>query len=134
MEQDSAGTNYFATNGTLNFGPGINSHDFGVNIINDHVITNDHTVILSLSDPQGGAVLGSPSTAVLDIVEGNGSYIIAAGTQLVSGGSSGVINPGATVTVDFALRCIAGGDTTNLVATMQTNNSSAPRCPIPELQ
>ena len=98
-----AGVNYFPTNVTLTFAPGVTSQTFAVNIINDHVITNDHTVVLNLSAPQGGAVLGSPSTAVLDIVEGNGSYIIAAGTQLISGGSSGVINPGATVTMEVCL-------------------------------
>ncbi len=83
-----AGTNYFATSGTLTFAPGVTSPNFPVNIIDDHIITADHTVVLSLGNPQGGAILGSPSTAILTIQECDGAYIIAAGTSLVSRASS----------------------------------------------
>ena len=124
-----AGVNYVATNGTLNFAPGVTAMSFTVPIINDHQITNDHTVILTLSNPQGGAVLVPPSTATLDIQEGNGAYVIGAGYLLVSGGSNGLIYPGSTVTMDLGLRCVAGGDTTNLIATLQANGGVTPVAP-----
>ena len=124
-----AGTNYFAADGTLTFEPGVTSMTFAVNIIDDHVITANHTVLLSLSQPQGGVILGSPSNAVLTLLEANGAYIVPAGTYLTSASTSGVIQPGQTVTMDFALRCVAGGNTTNLVATLQTNSGVTPGVP-----
>jgi uncharacterized repeat protein (TIGR01451 family)/uncharacterized delta-60 repeat protein len=124
-----AGVNYVATNGTLTFGPGVSTLTFSVGILDDNVITPDHTVLLSLSDPQGGAVLISPSTAVLTIQEGDGSDILPAGTCFVSGTvqpPDDAIDPGETVTVDFGLRCISGGNTTNLVATLLAGNGIIP--------
>ena len=84
----NAGVNYFATNGTLNFAPGVTSMIFGVNIINDHVITANHTVLLSLSNPQGGAVLGSPSTAAW-IFWRPMELTSSGGLPALSGGSTG---------------------------------------------
>jgi uncharacterized delta-60 repeat protein/uncharacterized repeat protein (TIGR01451 family) len=127
-----AGTNYFATNGLLTFEPGVTSTNFAVSVIDDHIITADHTVVLSLMNPQGGAVLGSPSISILTIQECDGAYIIAAGTLLTSESfkpTNGLIDPGETVTVLFALRDIAGGNTTNLVATLQTNSGVSPVLP-----
>src|ERR1019366_3061629 len=69
---------------------------------------------------------------ILTIQEGDGSYVIAAGTALVSESfhpTNGLIDPGETVTVDFGLRCISGGNTTNLVATLQANSAVSPVLP-----
>ena len=55
--------------------------------------------------------------------------MIAAGTALVSESfqpTNGLIDPGETVTVDFGLRCISGGNTTNLVATLQAGSAVTP--------
>jgi uncharacterized repeat protein (TIGR01451 family) len=127
-----AGTNYFPTNGTLNFAPGVTSQTFSVDVINNHIIAADHTVLLTLLNPEGGAVLTQPSSATLTIQECNGAYIVAAGTLLTYESfhpTNGLIDPGETVTVDFALRDIAGGNTTNLVATLQTNSGVTPIAP-----
>jgi uncharacterized repeat protein (TIGR01451 family) len=131
-----AGTNYFATNGTLYFAPGVTSQSFNVDVIDDHIITADHTVLLSLSNPQGSGtvppILTPPSTAMLTIQEGDGSYIIAAGVSLVSESfkpTNGLIDPGETVMVDFGMRCISGGNTTNLVATLESSSAITPVLP-----
>jgi uncharacterized repeat protein (TIGR01451 family)/uncharacterized delta-60 repeat protein len=120
----SAGTNYIATSGILTFLPGQTTQTFNVQVINDHIIGPDHTVYLDLSGAAGAQLL-SPSTAVLTIQECNGSYIVKSGTAFVSGSispSSGVIYSNDTVTILFGLRDLAGGNTTDLVATLLPTN------------
>ena len=119
-----AGTNYFATNGTLTFTPGQTVQTFNVPVINNHVIGPNHTVELALSDPIGAQVL-NPSTALLTIQECNGAYIVASGTAFQGGTirpNTRVIYPNDTVTIAFGLRDIAGNGTTNLVATLLATN------------
>ncbi len=119
-----AGVNYTPTSGTLFFTNGQTVEDFLVQVINNHVIGPDHTVQVTLSNPTNAQLL-NPSTATLTIQECNGAYIVASGTAFVNGNinpATGVIYPGETVTILFGLRDIAGGNTTNLVATIvQTN-------------
>src|SRR6185503_3379529 len=66
-----AGTNYTPTAGTLTFGVGQNTKTFTVPILSDPSVPrgNPLTVALSLSNPGGGGMLGSPSTAILNIEE-----------------------------------------------------------------
>jgi uncharacterized repeat protein (TIGR01451 family)/uncharacterized delta-60 repeat protein len=119
-----AGTNYFATNATLNFQPGQTVASFSVQVINNHVIGPDHTVNLNLSNPLGTQLL-NPSTALLTIQECNGAFIVKSGTSFQTGSilpGTGVVYPNDTVTISFGLRDIAGGGTTNLVATMLATN------------
>ncbi len=120
----TAGTNYFATNGTLIFQPGQTEQSFAVQVINNHVIGPDHTVNLSLSSSVNAQLL-NPSTALLTIQECNGAYIVKSGTAFEGGSiqpGTGVIYPNDTVTIAFGLRDIAGGGTSNLVATMLATN------------
>ncbi|MGA2749443.1 MAG: Calx-beta domain-containing protein [Verrucomicrobiota bacterium] len=119
----SAGTNYFATNGTLTFQPGQTVETFDVEVINNHVIGPDHTVQLNLSNPIGAKLL-NPSTSLLTIRECNGADIIASGTAFETGSiqpGTGVIYPNDRVTIWFGLRDIYGGNATNVVATLLTN-------------
>ena len=60
-----AGVDYVATSGTLTFGAGVNDKTFTISLINNG--GGNRTVTLTLNNPGGGAVLGSPSTAVLTI-------------------------------------------------------------------
>jgi hypothetical protein len=62
-----AGLDYTAKAGTLTFGAGETSQSFSIPIIYDNLKEPNETVILTLSNPGGGAALGSPSTAVLKI-------------------------------------------------------------------
>ncbi len=64
-----AGVNYTATHGTLVFTPNQSVQTFTIRLDTNTPPSSDLTVDLSLSGPTGGAVLGTPSTAVLTIVD-----------------------------------------------------------------
>jgi hypothetical protein len=64
-----AGTNYTPVSGTLSWADGdISQQSFDVPVLDDGVQDGTHTVNLTLSNPTGGATLGS-STAVLSITD-----------------------------------------------------------------
>jgi hypothetical protein len=67
----ASGSDYAAASGTLSFGPGQTSANFSVTLSPDATAEANETVLLSLSNPGGGAVLGTPSAATLWIVEGD---------------------------------------------------------------
>ncbi len=66
----TAGQDYTATSGTLTWADGDSSpRSFTVPITDDTLNEANETVNVALSNPGGGATLGSPSTAVLTIVD-----------------------------------------------------------------
>lgn len=65
----TAGSDYNATSGTLSFAAGQTSKTFSVRIKADTRVESNETILLSLSNPTGGATLGSQSTAVLTILD-----------------------------------------------------------------
>jgi hypothetical protein len=65
----AAGSDYTATNGTLAFAEGQLTNSFIVTVLDDTVAESNETVNLLLSNPTGGAVLGSASSAVLTILD-----------------------------------------------------------------
>jgi plastocyanin len=66
----TAGSDYGATSGTLTFGDNVDGiQSFNVPIVNDGADENDETLSVSLSNPGGGATLGTPTTATLTIVD-----------------------------------------------------------------
>jgi uncharacterized repeat protein (TIGR01451 family) len=119
---------YYPTNGTLTFAPGQTTQTFFVTVVNDNVLGPDRTVNLNLSNPVGAQLL-NPSSAQLTIEEcNNESFIVAAGSAFVTGvptPNSAILYPGETATILFALRDVAGTNTTNLVATLQPTNGVA---------
>ena len=64
-----AGTSYTAVHGALSFDPGQTLSGFTLTVANDHVARGDITVNLALSNPAGGAILGTPSTAIVTITD-----------------------------------------------------------------
>ncbi len=62
-----AGSDYPATTGTLTFNTGETSKSIFITFLNDNVLEGDETLNLTLSNVTGGAVLGTPTTAVLTI-------------------------------------------------------------------
>jgi M6 family metalloprotease-like protein len=66
----TAGSDYTATSGALSWANGdTSSKSFSVSIIDDAIYEANETVNLTLSNPTGGAALGSPGTAVLTVIE-----------------------------------------------------------------
>ena len=69
----TAGLDYQATSGTLNFADGQTSASFTVSVLDDTLLEGDENVVLSLSNPSSGSTLVSPATATLTIVENDPS-------------------------------------------------------------
>src|ERR1019366_1274260 len=116
-----AGINYSNVSGTLTFNPGETVKSFSVPVVDDGVLNGDTSVPLSLRNLVGNAVFVNPSAATLTIVETDGSLVVPAGSALISESitpTNGVIDPGETVTLLFALRDSTGTNTVNLVATL----------------
>jgi Calx-beta domain-containing protein/WD40 repeat protein len=65
----TATQDYTPASGTLTFNPGVTSQTFTVPILNDTLDESDETVNLTLSNPTGGATLGTPGQAVLTIID-----------------------------------------------------------------
>ena len=107
----TAGTDYTATSGTLTFAAGVTSVSFQVPITNDTRDEVTETVNLSLSNPAGGAVLGTRRTASLNIVDNDTGGVLSfssgAFQRSESGGSATikVLRTGGAasgVTVNYA--------------------------------
>ena len=64
-----AGEDYQGNAGTLTFLDGETSRTFTVTILDDAVHEADESLTLTLGNPGGGAVLGSPTSAVLTILD-----------------------------------------------------------------
>lgn len=66
----TAGSDYTAMSGTLSWADGDTSNKtFYIPLLDDSSYEGDETVNLTLSNPTGLAILGSPSSAVLTITE-----------------------------------------------------------------
>jgi hypothetical protein len=65
----TAGADYTARSGTLTFAAGVTSRTFTVSTARDRRVEAAETITLTLGTPQGGAVLGTPSTAIVTINE-----------------------------------------------------------------
>jgi hypothetical protein len=62
------GQNYTATNGTLVFSNGVASKSIAVAIINDTLFEANEAFTVTLSNPQGGVVLGTNQTVKVSII------------------------------------------------------------------
>ena len=120
------GLNFTATNGTLVFTNGATSAQFYVPINDTTVAQPDLSVLLQLANPVNG-ILVAPSAAILTIHDDTGSYVIPAGSSLISetgaGAANDIIDPNETVTLLFAFRDAGGTNVNNLVVGILTNNN-----------
>jgi hypothetical protein len=64
----TAGTDYTAVSGTLDFAEGESSKTFAVPLTADTTNEPSETIILTLSSPTGGALLGVPTSATITIL------------------------------------------------------------------
>ena len=129
----TAGSDYTTTSGTLTLLDGETSASFSVPILDDTIYEGDETVNLTLSNPTGDATLGTPSSAVLSIVEDD--PVPVAGSLQFSGATYSVAETGVSIeitvtrtggsdgaiTVDYATSdgtATAGSDYTTATGTL----------------
>jgi Calx-beta domain/Carboxypeptidase regulatory-like domain len=81
----TAGSDYTETNGTATFNDGQTSTSFNIPIIQDVIGEGNETVFISISNPLGGATLGTQTNAVLTIFDDDGGLPanVAIGGQIV---------------------------------------------------
>jgi hypothetical protein len=96
MSAGSAGASDFTSSppGTLTFGAGTLSQTIAVPITSDALAEGDESFTVTLSNPQGGATLGSPATTKVTITDDEGAVFFGAPTYSV-----GEAAPNALITV-----------------------------------
>lgn len=77
----TAGADYVATTGTLTFANGVSTGAFAVAVLDDADDEPAETVFLTLGAPTGGAVLATPSNAVLTLLDDDGPGELAFSTN-----------------------------------------------------
>ncbi|HXT12270.1 MAG TPA: Calx-beta domain-containing protein [Candidatus Angelobacter sp.] len=109
-----AGANYVATNGTLTFAPGQLAASFTVGIKDDGV-TNVQPFFfnVTLSNPSGGALLGSPATAQVDILDAQ-SFNRPPGNGDVTFNQQGLNGSVLAISLQPDGKIIAGGNFTTV--------------------
>jgi hypothetical protein len=95
----TAGNDFTVANGTVSFGPGEVVRTFDVLINNDNIDELDETVLLALTNPQGGATLGTPDQATLTIVDDDPTPQLSVNDVSVTEGDAGTVNAQFTVSV-----------------------------------
>jgi hypothetical protein len=80
------GTDYTLAAGTLTFTAGLTSRTISVPTVNDTLVEGPETVVVTLSNPTGGAALGAPAATTLTITDNDtpGTVRFSAATYSVS--------------------------------------------------
>lgn len=105
-----AGSDFTETSGTLRFGDGESSKTFKISITDDSRSEGDETFEIVLSEPTGGAVLGSPTTLAYTIVDNEHSSAASASSRSSGSSRSSTSSQSATsngVSVQFAATAYA---------------------------
>jgi hypothetical protein len=98
----TAGSDYTATSGAINFGPGELSKLISIPIIDDRLFEGGpETFNFTLSNPSSGVILAAPSTASITLSDNDGKpgLFVAATSLRVVEGNSGTTN----ITVNASL-------------------------------
>jgi hypothetical protein len=81
----TGGADYATQTGTLNFADGETSKTITISILEDQIVEGDETFMVTLSNPTGGATLGSPATATITIGDNDTcSYTLPNANRAVS--------------------------------------------------
>jgi hypothetical protein len=129
----TAGADYLITRGTLTFGANETTKTFTIRILNDSRDEPNETLTVTLSNPSGGATIGTPASALVTItdedVPGTVAFAAAAYTAAETAGVATVIvtrggGGAGGVTVDYATSdgsATAGSDYTGRSGTLTFN-------------
>jgi hypothetical protein len=99
----AAGSDYTTTSATVSWANGDGANKTcSIPILEDTTDEPDETVNLALSNPTGGAVLTSPSTAVLTITDNDPQPAISITNTSVTEGNTGTVTASFSVTLDRA--------------------------------
>jgi len=112
-----AGLDYTTTSGTLSFASGQASRTFTVPILPDALDEANETLSLTLSNPTGGASLGSPIATTLTILDND-----VAGTVQFNAGSYSVGESGSTATITVTR---SGGAASGVTVDYATSDGTA---------
>ncbi len=128
--QPGATNDYGAVSGTLTFQNGQISQTFSVPIVNNFVVAPDKHLTLQLSNPFGGAQLGSNSTAQLTIINDNylpghvsftySNYVVHNSTGYVTVGVNRLGGLQGTISVNYSTSDGAAVNGTDYTATNGT--------------
>lgn len=98
----TAGADYAATSGTLTFANGETSKTFTIPILEDALNEASETFNINLSNPTGGAMLGTPSASIVTISDNDPFPSASINDITVNEGDAGLTNAAFTVTLSAA--------------------------------
>jgi hypothetical protein len=105
------GADYATTSGTLTFNEGETSKTFTVQICGDTAPEAVETVNLTLSMPTGGATIGTPNPATLNIVDTASQYMDMTPNTVPGTGTGNSSEPGAPALLYPATITVSGAPT-----------------------
>ena len=113
----TAGSDYTSTSGTLTFNGGVTSQTFTVPILQDSLVEGNETFNVALSSATGGATLGTPSSAVVTIVDDDVALpVLNVSTTSLTLPTSTQGTAGATTSFTVSGTALGSTDTVNLSA------------------
>ncbi|MES9860674.1 MAG: Calx-beta domain-containing protein [Candidatus Thiodiazotropha sp. LLP2] len=116
----TAGEDYTAASGTLNLASGTSSAAFQITLIDDNAYEGDEQIDLNLSNPTGGAVLGSNSSAVLTVNDNEQAPVSGAIAFTTAEYSAEEFDGSVTITVERV-----GGSSGSALVNYATSDGSA---------
>ncbi len=124
----TAGLDYGATNGTVNFPANVSTKTITIPIVNDTIAEGNENFSLAISNPQGGTQLGTTTTQIITIVDNDLGGAIQFGATSFTGyqGSNAVVKISRTggiasgVTVAFNMSGGTAVATTDYANATQT--------------
>jgi predicted secreted protein len=113
----TAGQDYGAVSGTLSFGAGVTSRTFPLSIVNDTLDEINEGINFSLTNPQGGALLGAQSASTLTVTDND-----VAGTVQFKVAAQSVSEVDSSVTITVTR---SGGVASGVTVDYATSDGSA---------